>query len=67
MKAIGWYLSEHDVAQISINLTDFETTPLHVVYEKCVHHAQSLNLPVVGSEIIGLLPLKVFCLHVQGV
>ena len=59
VKAIGWFLEEHDLAQVSMNLTDYETTPLHVAYERCVHHAHTLNLAVVGSEIVGLLPLKV--------
>ena len=40
VKAIGWYLDEHDLAQVSINLCDFETTPLHVVYEAVCHDAK---------------------------
>ena len=59
MKAIGWYLEEKDLSQVSMNLTDFETTPIHTAYEECVENATKLNLPVVGSEIVGLVPLKV--------
>jgi glutamate formiminotransferase/formiminotetrahydrofolate cyclodeaminase len=57
-KALGWYLEEQDMAQISINLTDFETTPVHVAFEECSKDAKNLNVAVVGSEIVGLVPLK---------
>lgn len=39
-KGLGWYLEEHDVAQVSLNLTDFETTPVHVAYEECSKDAK---------------------------
>lgn len=58
VKALGWYLEEKDLAQISMNLCDFEATPLHVAFEECSKHAQELNLAVVGSEVVGLLPLR---------
>ena len=63
MKAIGWYLEEKDMAQVSMNLTDFDVTPLHVAYEECCQEAQALNLAVVGSEVVGLLPLKVMLVY----
>ena len=47
------------MAQISMNLTDYETTPIHVAYEECVKNSMLLNLPVAGSEIVGLVPLQV--------
>ena len=59
VKALGWYLEEKDVAQVSMNLTNFETTPIHVAYEECVKNAIALSLPVVGSEVVGLVPLEV--------
>lgn len=40
VKALGWYLEEHDMAQISMNLTDFETTPLHVAFQECCKDAR---------------------------
>ena len=58
VKAIGWELAEKDITQVSINLTDYQTTPIHIAYEECVKNAVQLNLPVVGSEIVGLVPLE---------
>ena len=40
MKALGWYLDEQDLAQVSINLTDYEVTPLHVAFEECSKDAK---------------------------
>ncbi|KAF0295901.1 Formimidoyltransferase-cyclodeaminase [Amphibalanus amphitrite] len=56
-QAIGWYLDEADIAQVSINLTDYQVTPLHVAFEECKTDAAALKLPVAGSEVVGLLPL----------
>ena len=42
-----------------MNLTDYKTTPLHVAYEECKKDAEMLKLPIVGSEIVGLVPLQV--------
>lgn len=56
-QAIGWYLEEQNIAQISINLTDFDVTPIHVAYEEAKKDAQELNLAVIGSEVVGLVPL----------
>lgn len=56
-QAIGWYLQEQNIAQISINLTDFEVTPVHIAYEEAKKDAEDLNLAVTGSEIVGLVPL----------
>lgn len=59
VKALGWTLEEKGIVQVSMNLTDYETTPIHVAYEECVKNAAMLNIPVVGSEIVGMVPLKV--------
>ncbi|KAK8735998.1 hypothetical protein OTU49_005161 [Cherax quadricarinatus] len=56
-QAIGWYLQEQNIAQISINLTDFDVTPIHIAYEEAKKDAEKLNLAVTGSEIVGLVPL----------
>jgi len=57
-RAIGWWVDEYDLAQISINLEDFKTTPPHVAFETCVERARALRLAVAGSELVGLIPLE---------
>lgn len=56
-QAIGWYLEEQQLAQISVNLTDYDVTPMHVVYEEAKKDAAELRLGVMGSEAVGLVPL----------
>ncbi|XP_003387546.1 PREDICTED: formimidoyltransferase-cyclodeaminase-like [Amphimedon queenslandica] len=58
VRAIGWDLEDKGLSQISINLTDYKTTPIHAAYEECVRIAKDLKLAVVGSEIVGLVPLE---------
>ncbi|KAI4882644.1 hypothetical protein NFI96_022494 [Prochilodus magdalenae] len=58
VQGMGWYLEESNLAQVSTNILDFEETPLHTVYEEICRDARELNLPVVGSQIVGLVPLK---------
>jgi glutamate formiminotransferase/formiminotetrahydrofolate cyclodeaminase len=57
VRAIGWYIDQYRQAQVSINLLDFTTTPLHVVFETCREEAGRLGLVVTGSELVGLTPL----------
>ncbi len=57
MRAIGWYIDEYRQAQVSINLLDFRTTPLHVVFETVREEAERRGLLVTGSELVGLTPL----------
>lgn len=57
-KAIGWYVEEYNCAQVSMNLVDFEVCGMHEAYEACRHIARSMGADVVGSELIGLIPLK---------
>lgn len=56
VKAVGWVIDEYGRAQVSINLTDFKTTPLHVVFDECCRVAEGLGMRVTGSEIVGLVP-----------
>lgn len=56
VQAMGWYLQEANLAQISINLTDPDVTLMHHAYEECLKDAKELNLSVVGSEVVGLVP-----------
>ena len=58
VKAVGWWVAEYHMAQVSMNLEDFETTPPHVAYEACVEEARALKLAVAGSEIVGLVPRR---------
>ncbi|MCX6165814.1 MAG: glutamate formimidoyltransferase, partial [Ignavibacteriae bacterium] len=58
IKAIGWYVDEYNMAQVSINLDNYVITPPHVVFEECVKDAKELNLAVCGSELVGLIPLE---------
>jgi glutamate formiminotransferase/formiminotetrahydrofolate cyclodeaminase len=58
-RAIGWYIEEYRQAQVSVNLLDFRTTPLHIVFETAREEAERLGLVVTGSELIGMAPLQV--------
>jgi glutamate formiminotransferase/formiminotetrahydrofolate cyclodeaminase len=58
VKAIGWYIEEYGVAQVSINITKFRETPLHVVFEACNKSAYERGYRVTGSEMVGLVPLS---------
>ncbi|KAK7126679.1 hypothetical protein R3I94_018005 [Phoxinus phoxinus] len=58
VQGMGWYLEEANLAQVSTNILDFELTPMHMVYEEICRDAKDLNLPVVGSQIVGLIPLE---------
>jgi len=57
VRAIGWYIEQYRQAQVSINLLDYHTTPLHVVFETAREEADTLGLIVTGSELVGLTPL----------
>ncbi|MCF8244342.1 MAG: glutamate formimidoyltransferase [Saprospiraceae bacterium] len=59
VKGIGWYIPEYGVAQVSMNLTNIEVTPLHVAFEECRKSANNRGMRVTGSELVGLVPLKV--------
>ncbi len=55
-KAIGWFIEEYGIAQISINLTNISVTPVHVAFEETSKKAQKRGLRVTGSELVGLIP-----------
>lgn len=59
-KAIGWFIEEYGIAQVSINLTNISITPVHVAFEESCKKAQERGMRVTGSELVGLAPLKVF-------
>lgn len=58
-KAIGWYIEEYGIAQVSMNITDINTTPLHVAFEEVCRSAAARGLRVTGTEIVGLVPKRV--------
>ena len=58
VKAIGWFVKEYGIAQVSMNLTNIEETPLHVAFDACVEAASKRGLRVTGSEIVGMVPKK---------
>ncbi|XP_054479495.1 formimidoyltransferase-cyclodeaminase [Anoplopoma fimbria] len=58
VQGMGWYLDEANIAQVSTNILDYELTPLHTVHQEVCRVAEDLKLPVVGSQIVGLIPLK---------
>lgn len=58
VKAIGWYIEEYGIAQISMNLTDIRATPLHEAFEACCQSAEGRGMRVTGSELVGLVPLS---------
>jgi len=58
VKAIGWYVGEYGIAQVSMNLTNLEETPLHAAFNACSEAANKRGLRVTGSEVVGMLPKK---------
>ena len=58
-KAIGWYIDEYGIAQVSMNITDITAVPLHVAYEEVCRAAAARGLKVTGVEIVGLVPKSV--------
>jgi glutamate formiminotransferase/formiminotetrahydrofolate cyclodeaminase len=64
VKAIGWFVKEYGIAQVSMNLTNIGETPLHAAFDACVESAIKRGLRVTGSEIVGMVPKK--CLTDAG-
>ena len=57
-RAIGWYIEEYGIAQISINLTDITVTPVHVAFDEVSEKARERGIRATGSELVGLIPLR---------
>jgi len=57
-KAIGWYIDEYGIAQVSMNITDINTTPLHEAFEEVCRKADARGVRVTGTEIVGLVPKR---------
>src|SRR5207237_2637091 len=58
VKAIGWFVREYGIAQVSMNLTNIEKTPLYLAFDACVEAAAKRGMRVTGSEIVGMVPKK---------
>jgi len=58
VKAIGWFIEEYGVAQISMNLTNIQITPVHIAFDEVCKKAAERGIRVTGSELVGLIPLK---------
>ena len=58
VKAIGWYIEEYGIAQISMNLTNISVTPVHIAFDEVSRKADARGVRVTGSELVGLIPLK---------
>lgn len=58
VKAIGWYIEEYGIAQISMNLTNINVTPIHIAFDEVCRKADARGIRVTGSELVGLVPLK---------
>lgn len=58
VKAIGWFIEEYGVAQISMNLTNINVTPVHIAFDEVCRKAESRGIRVTGSELVGLIPLN---------
>lgn len=58
VKGIGWFIEEYGIAQISMNLTNISTTPVHIAYDEVWKKAEERGIRVTGSELVGLIPLE---------
>lgn len=59
VKGIGWYIEEYGIAQLSLNLTNIQETPVHIAFDEACQKAAERGIRVTGSELVGLLPLRV--------
>ena len=58
VKAIGWFIEEYGIAQVSMNLTNFRATPIHIAFEAVQKSARTRGVAITGSELIGMIPLE---------
>ncbi len=58
VKAIGWFIKEYGIAQISMNLTNIAVTPVHTAFDEVCRKAEDRGIRVTGSELVGLIPLQ---------
>ena len=58
VKGMGWFVDEYNMAQVTVNLNNYNVTPIHLLFEEVKREAAQLNLAVAGSEIVGIVPLE---------
>jgi glutamate formiminotransferase/formiminotetrahydrofolate cyclodeaminase len=58
VKGMGWFVDEYNMAQVTVNLNNYNVTPIHVLFEEVKKGAEELNIAVAGSEIVGIVPLE---------
>jgi len=58
LKGMGWFVDEYNMAQVTVNLNNYNVTPIHVLFEAVKEEAKALGLAVAGSEIVGIVPLE---------
>ncbi|MFK5954732.1 MAG: glutamate formimidoyltransferase, partial [Desulfobacterium sp.] len=58
LKGMGWFVDEYNMAQVTVNLNNYNVTPIHVLFEAVKEEAKALNIAVAGSEIVGIVPLE---------
>lgn len=58
VKGMGWFVEEYNMAQVTVNLNNFQVTPIHVLFEEVKREAAALGVGVAGSEIVGVVPLE---------
>ncbi len=62
VKAVGWYIEDYGIAQISINFTNYKISPPHLVFDEAIKQAEQIGLRVTGSELVGLIPKEAMLL-----
>lgn len=62
VKGMGWFVDEYHLAQVTVNLTDYRVTPIHVLFEEVKKEAALLGVGVAGSEVVGIVPLEALLL-----
>jgi glutamate formiminotransferase/formiminotetrahydrofolate cyclodeaminase len=62
VKAVGWYIEDYGIAQISINFTNYKISPPHLVFDEVIKEAEQIGLRVTGSELVGLIPKEALLL-----
>lgn len=65
VKGMGWYVDEYNLAQVTVNLNDYNITPIHTLFEAVREEAKKLNVAVAGSEIVGVVPLEAMLLAAE--
>ena len=58
VKGMGWFVNEYNMAQVTVNLTNYHVTPMHVLFEEVKKEAAALNVGIAGSEIVGIVPVE---------